>query len=144
MRDTSLEAQRQAVIKWLHKTLELETGEEYYLNTHAKDDQKRLLKQVKDEIKIFEKVDPIGASQIHVYGTFKDSRFWVVLKKVSVSYWSVGFRKNLKGEVEKVELEHNAEQMRRFQLMRKDGLSWEEIEEMEGAVSHGVKEIVDG
>jgi hypothetical protein len=144
MRDTSLEAQRQVIIKWLNKTLELETGEEYYLQIHAKDEQKRLLKMIRDEIKIMEKVDPIGASQIYAKGVFKDKRFWVVLRKVAVSFTSVGFKKDLSGEVKKVELEHNSEEIRRLSLMRQDRMSWEEIEEMEGAISHTLKEIIDG
>ncbi len=143
MKDTSMEAQRQVIIKWLHKTLNAEIGEEYYLNVHAKDEQKRLTKAFKDEIKILSKIDPIGASQLYVFSIFKDKRFWVVIRKVAISL-TVGFKKVLDGSLVKEELEDNAEEVRRYTLMRRDHMSWKDIEETEGPVLPSIKEKVDG
>lgn len=143
MKDTSVEAQRKIIIQWLQKTLEAEIGEEYYLNVHAKDEQKRLLKAFKDEIKILSKIDPVGASQLYPFPRFKDKRYWVGIRKVAVSL-TVGFKKDAAGTITKVELFTEGDVIRRLSLMRKDGMSWQDIEEIEGQILTKVKEVVDG
>ena len=143
MKDKSLEAQRKVLIQWLQKTLGAQVGEEYYLHVHARDEQKKLLKAFKDEIKILEKIDPIGASQLYVFPRYQDKRFWVGIRKVAVDL-TVGFKKTADGSVIKETLEDNSDVLRRLSLMREDGMTWQEIEEMEGGIQPSLKEAVDG
>lgn len=131
--------QKDFILAWFQKALsELETGEEFYIPCHSKDHQKSLFKAFKKELQIFEKIDPMTAASLHIWFTFKDKRFWLGIRKIFPEL-SIGFKKDLEGKVTKTELNKDLELKRRISLMRTDGMSWEEIEEIEGEISSEVK-----
>lgn len=133
---------REIAIKWIHKLLELETGEELFLHVHSKQDQKNQLKLYKKELDILEKINPVAASSVHIYPIYKDKRFWVVLRKVATSPM-IAFKKDSEGNIQRVVLDEHSDELRRLKLMRKDGMTWQEIEELDGAIQPGVKREVD-
>ncbi len=125
---------REIYIAWIIKTVELETGEEYFIPVEEKAEQKRFIKGIQAELKIMEGLDSLKASQVHVYTTFKDKRLWVVLRKTSVSPF-VGFKKSADGTIDKVLLDISSEKLRRLALMVEDGLTLEEIVEAEDGLT---------
>jgi len=73
---------RDIAIEWLHRAQSLSPGQEIYLPCQSKDDQKKLWKMFGKEHKILAEIDPVMASNIFPYLTFKDKKFWLVLKRV--------------------------------------------------------------
>lgn len=132
---------RETVIEWINKLLEMETGEEIFLHVHSKVDQKDLLKLFRKELKILDNIDPVAASSVHVYPIFKDKRLWVSIRKVASSP-TIGFKKDLQGNVERIELKEDADLKRRLRLMRSDGMTWEEIEGIEGVILPKIKKEI--
>ena len=127
-------SKRALVIKYLTEAVELEYGEELYIPAESKSDQMHLLRTLIQEIRILERIDPVTASSLIMHGAFKSHRLWVVLKKV-VSSPTTAFKKSENGEVERIDLNFDGERSRRLRLMAEDGLSLEEIKEIEGELS---------
>ena len=126
-----LQDKRALVIKYLKEAVDLEYGEELYIPAESKNDQMHLLKTLIQEIRVLERIDPLTASSLIIHGAFKSHRLWVVLKKV-VSSPTTAFRKGTGGEVERVNFDFDSERSRRIRLMIEDGLSLEEVKEIEG------------
>lgn len=125
---------RDIVIKWLDVAHEkLAAGEEVYIHTENKAEQKAGLKAFRKELDILSKVDPVKAISLTCFPTFKDHRYWLVVKKVPGDP-TVGFIKRANGTSERVAIEHS-ERGRRLSLMVDDGLSLERIIELEGDLS---------
>ena len=118
--------------KWLQSAVEnLSTGEELLLPALSNRDAKEKLILFSRELKLLAKVDPTASSELQITTRFKDHRFWVVLKRISYSPF-IGFKKGKDSKVERVLMSDHSEKRRRICLMREDGLSIKEIEEMEG------------
>jgi len=127
--------EREIVIKWLHKaTEELTTGEELLFPAETKPDQKDKRRLFINELRILNKIDPVAAAEIQIYSRFRDHRFWVVIKKIAFSPL-VAFKRDVKGNIERVIIEDDSEKMRRLSLMKSDDYSIKEIEEMEGGLT---------
>jgi len=121
---------RNLIIKWLHEALALKPGEELYLPVDTKAAQKQLHKDFKKEIEILKEIDPLEGSRIHAIPTYKDNRFWLMLKKHETSPL-VAFKRGNDG-TERVTVASGAERKRRIRLMAEDGMGKEEIEAIEG------------
>ena len=126
---------RQLVVRWLQKSIEeLKVGEEMTFPASSKSDLKGKKRMFQSELTGLQKIDPITASEFQVTTRFKDHRYWVVVKRVAFSPL-IAFKKGIDGDVTRVTIEDNSEKLRRLSLMKKDGYSIEEIEEMEGGLS---------
>ena len=130
-----MEQSRRLAQQWLQSVVdELSKGEELLLPAKSKQDVKEKQRLFTKELQILTKIDPISASELQIATRFKDHRFWLVIKKVSFSPL-IAFKKGRNGEVERVLMEDSSERRRRFLLMKADGYTIEEIEEMEGKLS---------
>lgn len=121
--------------RWLQSVLDdLTAGEELLLPAKSKSDVKEMLKLFTKELRVLTAVNPI-ATELQITTRFKDHRFWLVLKKVVFSPF-IAFKKGRNGEVERVLIDDSSpEKRRRLLLMKKDGYTLEEIEEIEGSLS---------
>lgn len=121
--------------KWLQSVVEgLSTGEELLLPALSNKDAKEKLTLFSRELKILARVDPTATSELQITTRFKDHRFWLVVKKVAYSPL-IGFKKGKNGEVERILINDSSERRRRLLLMKEDGLSVKEIQEIEGSLN---------
>jgi len=133
---------REIIVRWLQKANEeLETGEQMLFPADTKQDQKEKKKLFLRELRILAKVDPVAASQMRIVGKFEDHRFWIVVERVAFSPF-IAFKKGKSGTVERVTMEDDSEKLRRLSLMREDGYTLEDIEEMEGGLTEEDREFL--
>lgn len=129
---------RNLIIDWIYSAINLPIGEEIYLNTVSKHEQKILFKELVKEKKVLAHLDAEKANSLHIYPTFKDLKHWVVIKKTATNA-GVGFVKSEETGVRRVSsgvLSSTTERQRRLQLMAwDDRLTLAEIEEMEGTLT---------
>lgn len=117
--------------QWLQTAVDqLSKGEELLLPAKSKQDVREKLRLFSKELRILTKIDLISASELQVATRFKDHRFWLVIKKVSFSPL-IAFKKGKNGEVERILIEDSSERRRRLLLMKEDGFTLEEIQEVE-------------
>jgi hypothetical protein len=130
---------RNITIDWLYKASQLTVGEELYFPAESKQVQKDLYKLFLRELKVMSEIDAVMASTIAVAPTFKDKRHWVLLRKTAGTP-TTAFKKNtVTGEVERVLLHDDTDRQRRIRLMIEDGLSIDQITELEGELTEGEK-----
>jgi len=133
---------REITIKWLQKASEeMEAGETMLFPADSRQDQKDKKKLFLKELKTLAKVDPVTASQLQIIARFEDHRFWIIVKKIAFSPF-IAFKKDKNGNVERVTMEDSSEKLRRLTLMKSDGYSLEDIEEMEGGLSEEEREFL--
>lgn len=133
---------RRIIARWLQKAIsELKTGEQMLFPADSRQDQidKKII--FLRELRMLAKVDPISASQLQLTKRFEDHRFWIVLKRIAFSPF-IAFKKDKTGTVVRVIMEDDSEKLRRLTLMKEDGYSLEDIEEMEGGLTEGEKEFL--
>lgn len=106
---------RDLLVQWLYKALEMDTGEELYIPSDNKDNQKEMYKQFRRELDTMRKLDPENAAKIRVSTTYKDTKFWVVLKKVSVTPLTA-YKKGANG-IERVQIVNERDALRREKLL---------------------------
>lgn len=117
--------------QWLQTAVDqLSKGEELLLPAKSKQDVREKLRLFSKELRTLTKIDLISASELQVATRFKDHRFWLVIKKVSFSPL-IAFKKGKNGEVERILIEDSSERRRRLLLMKEDGFTLEEIQEVE-------------
>lgn len=130
-----MEQSRKLANQWLSSVSEgLSPGEELLLPAKNKQDVKQQQILFLRELRILSKIDPVSSSQLQITTRFKDHRYWIVIKKVSFSPL-IGFKKSKNGKVERIEIIDSSEKRRRMLLMREDGYTPEEIEEVEGKLT---------
>lgn len=133
---------REITVRWLQKASEeLEVGEQMLFPADTRQDQKEKRGLFLKELRVLAKVDPVAASQLQISIRFEDHRFWVIVKRIAFSPF-IAFKKDRDGNVERVIMEDNADKLRRLALMREDGYSLEDIEEMEGGLTKEEKEFL--
>ena len=133
---------REIIIRWLQKAgEEMEAGEQMHFPADSRQDQKDKRKLFLKELKTLAKVDPVTASQLQIIARFEDHRFWIIVKKIAFSPF-IAFKKDKNGNVERVTMEDSSEKLRRLTLMKSDGYSLEDIEEMEGGLSEEEREFL--
>ena len=137
-----MEQSRRLAQKWLQNVIdELSKGEELLLPAKNKQDVKEKQRLFVDELRVLTKIDPISASELQITTRFKDHRFWLVIKKVSFSPL-IAFKKRNDGEVERVLIEDSSERRRKLLLMKADGYTVDEIEEIEGSLAEEELELL--
>ena len=129
-----LQNKRTLVIKYLKEAIDLDFGEELYIPAESRNEQMHLLRTIIQEIRILERIDPLTASSLIIHAAFKSHRLWVVLKKV-VSSPTTAFKKSEDGQVERIDFKFDSERSRRIRLMFQDGLTIDEIREIEGELT---------
>ena len=137
-----MEQSRRLAQKWLQNVIdELSKGEELLLPAKNKQDVKEKQRLFVDELRVLTKIDPISASELQVATRFKDHRFWLVVKKVAFSPL-IAFKKGRNGEVERVIITDSSERRRKLLLMKADGYTVSEIEEIEGSLNEEELELL--
>jgi hypothetical protein len=122
---------RDLLIRWIEEALTAKTGEELHLPVETRKDRKALLKALQKEVEILRRIDPVPASTLVLSERTKDGQLYVIIKKVMMTPL-VGFLKRQNGETERIEISHERDRWRRLKLMKDDGLSLVQIEEIEG------------
>ena len=137
-----MEQSRRLAQKWLQSVIdELSKGEELLLPAKNKQDVKEKQRLFVDELRVLTKIDPISASELQVATRFKDHRFWLVVKKVAFSPL-IAFKKGRNGEVERVIMTDSSERRRKLLLMKADGYTISEIEDIEGSLNEEELELL--
>jgi DNA-dependent RNA polymerase auxiliary subunit epsilon len=131
---------RELILKWIDKTLERDLHEKIYIPAETKPDAQQTVRDFKKELIILYDLEPEQAGTIVIAYTFRDRRHWVVLER-TLGNPLVGFVKKKDGTLARVEIEIDSERDRRLQLMKEDGLTLEEVEEIEGELTDIEKEI---
>jgi len=131
---------RELLLKWIDKALERDLHEKIYIPAETKPDAQQTVRDFKKELVLLYDLEPEKAGTVVVTSTFKDRRYWVILER-TMGNPLVGFVKKKDGELERVEIEIDSEKDRRLLLMKEDGLTLEEVEEIEGPLSEVEKEI---
>lgn len=122
------------IVELLNQVAEnLKVGESRLIPCEDKTIQKRLIRTIKQEIAILVDVAPTLGSKLRVYGTFADSRLWVVIEK-SATNPLVSYIKDNSGTVQRTKLA-DPERNRMIRLMAKDGFPLEEIQDLQGQLS---------
>jgi hypothetical protein len=116
---------------WIEKATSLNPGEKLFIESDSAKAQRRLERDLTRARDTFSLVNPVESSKISIRTTYKDRKFWVVLLKLASSPL-IGYKKDAAGDVVKITLGVEPEQQRRLKLMRQDGLSPDEIAEIEG------------
>ncbi|MCK5015663.1 MAG: hypothetical protein KAS32_01210 [Candidatus Peribacteraceae bacterium] len=131
---------RDLILKWIDKTLERDLNEKIYIPAETKPDAQQTVRDFKKELVILYDLEPEKAGTIVITYTFRDRRHWIVLER-TMGNPLVGFIKTKDGTLERVEIKIDSERDRRLQLMKEDGLTLEEVEEIEGELTEIEKEI---
>jgi hypothetical protein len=120
---------------WFKKAVaELQVGEELRFEVESKleaQSKKKALIKFKRE---YEELDPIGASLIDIKTDRSLEKFWVLIIKRATSPL-MGFKKCADGTTERIILDNDLNRERRLKLMINDGLTLEEVEEIEGSLT---------
>jgi len=126
--------------EWVKKALDLHTGQFIYINVETRAEQLSLLKNINRELERYKTILPIESATLVAGKIFKDTRFWVYLKRAAATPF-IGFLKDTDGSLKRISIhEEDDERLRRLQLMVSDNFSLEEIEESEGSLSDTDKE----
>ena len=137
-----MQSKRDLVIEYLRQAINLQFEEELFIPAESRNDQLHLMRSILAEIRILEKIDPLTASSLIINTAFKSHRLWVVLKKVAASP-TTAFIKTEDG-VERIDFKFDSERARRLRLMQRDGLSIEEIKELEGKLTPEEESFLKG
>lgn len=127
--------QSKIVQHWLQSATEnLSVGEELLLPAKNKKDATEKLKLFSDKLRQIAKTNSLEVSELSLTTRFKDHRFWLIIKKIAYSPL-IGFKKGKTGEVERVLIADSSSKRRRLLLMKEDGFSIAEIQEVEGTLN---------
>ena len=110
---------RELLIKWLREALELETGEELYIPADNKQAQQDFYAALRKELTVMKSIDTEEASKLRIFTTYRDSQFWVVLKKIVITPL-VAYKKDAQGNVSRVKLSNNKDK-ERIEKLRQSG-----------------------
>lgn len=129
---------RGILLQWIDQASELEANESVFLYSEGRDHSRKLVKQFQAELKILSSIDPIRASRLKVTSAIRDQMYWVEIKKIHGSPL-VGFKKDKDGKTSRLEIA-DPDRERRLILMKEDGYTLEEVEEIEGELTNEEKE----
>ena len=134
---------RDLLIRWLEEALQAKTGEELHLPVETRKDRKALVKALQKEVDILRKIDPVPASTLLIAEKTKDGKLYVIIRKVMMTPL-VGFLKRVDGETERIEISHERDRWRRLKLMKDDGLSLQQVEDIEGDLTEEEQHFIEG
>ena len=126
---------------WISKAKEVEPGESIFLNCEDRVHSRAICRQFKKELKELSRIDPISASEIKVVTAIRDQRYWVKLKKTRGSPF-IGFKKDKDGKTIRIEID-DPERSRRLACMKEDGLTLEEVEDIEGELNEDERRLFE-
>ena len=107
--------------QWIQQGLTLKVGEEIYIPTAHKNERKDFFVELRQALKRYREIDPVGGSQIRLIMTVKDGKYYVVMKKVGTSPL-VGYKKDLNGVVTKLVIQSKElERIERLKLLDEKG-----------------------
>jgi len=113
--------------------------EELYIPVSSRNDQKGLIKALRKAKDRYSQIAPVEASQLLISPFFHKGKLWVKIKKTASTGPLIGFKKRKDGKLEKVALGLNNDIERIVFLMKKDGLSQQEIIESLQLLEEDVK-----
>ena len=131
---------RELLLKWLDKTLERDLNDKIYIPAETRSDAQQTVRDFKKELVLLYDLEPEKSGTVVIAYTFKDRQHWVVLER-TIGNPLVGFVKTADGELKRVEITIDSERDRRLQLMKEDGMTLEQVEEIEGELTDVEKEI---
>jgi TusA-related sulfurtransferase len=110
---------RELIIKWLREAMQLSSGEELFIPADSKTAQDDMYSYMRKELNILKNIEPEEAVKLRISTTFRDKGFWVVIKKISVTPL-VAFKKDVNGEVSRVSISNDKDQLRLARLKEAD------------------------
>lgn len=126
---------------WMVEARILTTGQTIYIQCETKEEQQSFAAGLYKELKLLREIDPVEASTLMVAKTFKDSRHWVLIRRIAANPYT-GFLKEPDGQIRRISVMSVSERYRRYSMMIADGMSREEIELAEG-ITFTKEEILD-
>lgn len=132
---------RDIILAWLEQVEHIEIGETIYIPTDSRKASNDIAKLFKKEIKLLSELDPVRGGRIFLATQARDGQWWITLTRVTTSPL-IGFVKTKSGDIVRTTLE-DPEKVRRLRLMREDGYTLEEIEEIEGKLTEEERRIVE-
>lgn len=124
---------------WLNKAIALTPGEVIYLQVNTKKEGTEMCRLLRERKNAMLLAKPELATSIVIGSILKDGISYTYLKKV-VSTPLVGLKRSTDGEMSKIDIQSQIDRNRRIQLMIRDGLTKEEIDEnMQGLFPEEIK-----
>lgn len=114
------------VLEWLEKAKELQPGEEYHYAVPNYEEQLRLARDLRRELKHFAEINPVEASKFQVLKKYRDKHHFVYLRKIGGTPL-IAFKKDLHGKISRVSIELKDRTKRIFKMMLEDNLSEENM-----------------
>ena len=114
------------VLEWLEKAKELQPGEEYHYAVANHEEQLRLAREVRRELKKYASINPVEASKFQVLMKYRDKHHFVYLRKIGGTPL-VAFKKDTHGNISRVSIELKDRTKRIFKMMLEDNLSEEDM-----------------
>jgi hypothetical protein len=127
---------------WFAEAVKLEIGQSLMIQVLSKKEQTAFANELEEEKTGYAMVEPIHASQLNIFKTRKDSRFWVVVQRKERATLK-GLIKDFDGAYREVVIDPQRRRM--ITLMLKDGYKKEQIEDnLEGLTDAEEKEFFPG
>ena len=102
---------RELLIKWIREAMAMQSGEELYIPADSKQASDDFYGLLRKELNILRTIEPEEAAKLRASTAFKDSQFWVVIKKIAVTPL-VAFKKDVEGTVSRVTISNDKEVQR--------------------------------
>jgi predicted HTH domain antitoxin len=129
------------VVSWLTQALKLEEGEQLLLEAKTKYAQRQTFERFKKVLERLKELnEDFSTLSLSMDLGRSGSKLWVIISKLSPPP-KVGFVRHSNGTLSKTSF-YEKEVIRRVALMLQDGISKEEIAELEGMSLEDVKELV--
>lgn len=124
---------------WMNKAIALNPGEVIYLKVNTKKEGTEMCRLLRERKSAMLLAKPELATSIIIGPILKDGVNYVYLKKV-VSAPLIGLKRGADGEMSKIDIQSDVDRNRRIQLMIRDGLTKDEINDnMEGLSPDEIK-----
>lgn len=99
---------RELIIKWIHKSLDLDLGDKIYIPMENREGTFKEIKRFNKEFEVLSQIDPQTTGTITACYTFKDKTHWLVLER-TIGSPLVGFIKKADGTKSKVSIQEEKE-----------------------------------
>ena len=127
---------------WFAEAIKLEIGQSLLIQVMSKKEQTSFANELEEEKAGYLMTEPIKASQLVIFKTRKDSRFWVVVNRKDRAPLK-GLIKNPDGTYQEIAIDPYRRRI--ITLMLKDGYKKEQIEDnLEGLTDAEEKEFFPG
>jgi hypothetical protein len=124
---------------WFAEAVKLEIGQSLMIQVLSKKEQTAFANELEEEKVGYAMAETIHASQLNIFKTRKDSRFWVVVQRKDRATLK-GLIKDVDGTYQEVVIDPQRRRM--ITLMLKDGYKKEQIEDnLEGLTEAEEKEF---